>query len=144
MYMAKKLKKTSKPTKPKTLLDLERIDCRWPIGEPRQPDFHFCGAPQVAGRPYCDLHTGAWHFNQQGRAISIPRLFDSQPPQGDDRKAEARTHSWVVKLMPDAIGDLAAKLGEPRSLLANRAKLQAWLQLSTLLFAAKSPALFAE
>ena len=54
--MAKKLKKTSKPTKPKTLLDLERIDCRWPIGEPRQPDFHFCGAPQVAGRPYCDLH----------------------------------------------------------------------------------------
>jgi GcrA cell cycle regulator len=49
-------KKAEKATKPKTLLDLERNDCRWPIGEPRHPDFHFCGAPQTAGRPYCELH----------------------------------------------------------------------------------------
>jgi GcrA cell cycle regulator len=54
--MTKKIKKASKPTKPKTLLNLEKNDCRWPIGEPRQPDFHFCGAPQVSGRPYCELH----------------------------------------------------------------------------------------
>jgi GcrA cell cycle regulator len=50
MYMAKKTKK------PKTVDTLERNDCRWPIGDPRHPDFHFCGAPQVAGRPYCELH----------------------------------------------------------------------------------------
>ena len=53
--MAKK-SKTKTPKEPKTVDTLERNDCRWPIGDPRHPDFHFCGAPQVAGRPYCDLH----------------------------------------------------------------------------------------
>jgi len=51
-----------KPNKPKALLDLEKHDCRWPIGEPRLPDFHFCGMPQVAGRPYCELH---WRMSFQ-------------------------------------------------------------------------------
>ena len=54
--MAKKLEKPTKANKPKTLLDLEKSDCRWPIGEPRQPDFHFCGARQAVGHPYCELH----------------------------------------------------------------------------------------
>ena len=34
-------------------------DCRWPIGDPQHADFHFCGAPRVAGRPYCQAHTQA-------------------------------------------------------------------------------------
>jgi GcrA cell cycle regulator len=42
----------------KTLLDLEARDCRWPIGEPRNSDFHFCGARAAEGRPYCVLHWG--------------------------------------------------------------------------------------
>jgi len=29
--------------------------CRWPIGDPRQPDFRFCGRPAVEG-PYCARH----------------------------------------------------------------------------------------
>jgi hypothetical protein len=49
-------KVSKKVAKCKTLLDLESNDCRWPIGEPRQPDFHFCGKPHVPGRPYCELH----------------------------------------------------------------------------------------
>ena len=37
--------------------------CRWPIGDPRDEDFHFCGAKPVTirkdgkSRPYCGLHT---------------------------------------------------------------------------------------
>ena len=54
--MAKKISKPKKTSGPKKLLDLEKGDCRWPIGEPRHPDFHFCGAPQLEGRPYCELH----------------------------------------------------------------------------------------
>jgi len=46
----------SKALKNKTLNDLEINDCRWPIGDPRQADFHFCGAPQQSGRPYCAAH----------------------------------------------------------------------------------------
>ncbi|RMD63578.1 MAG: GcrA cell cycle regulator, partial [Alphaproteobacteria bacterium] len=30
--------------------------CLWPIGDPREPDFHFCGAPAVDGKPYCSHH----------------------------------------------------------------------------------------
>lgn len=47
----------SKKTKQnKTLLELEAGECRWPVGDPRQEGFHFCGAQQVLGRPYCVQH----------------------------------------------------------------------------------------
>ena len=42
--------------KPKTVFTLERDDCRLPIGDPRQEDFHFCGAQALAGKPYCQHH----------------------------------------------------------------------------------------
>lgn len=34
-------------------LDLESHHCRWPIGDPRSPDFVHCGNPKMNGRPYC-------------------------------------------------------------------------------------------
>ena len=40
----------------KSIIHLGAGDCRWPIGDPRHADFHFCGAQQVAGRPYCATH----------------------------------------------------------------------------------------
>ncbi len=40
----------------KTLLELGQNDCRWPIGEPRHPDFRFCAEARLEGRPYCALH----------------------------------------------------------------------------------------
>ena len=30
--------------------------CQWPIGNPRDPSFHFCGKPAAPDRPYCDEH----------------------------------------------------------------------------------------
>lgn len=30
--------------------------CKWPIGDPRKPDFHFCEAPALEGKPYCAQH----------------------------------------------------------------------------------------
>jgi GcrA cell cycle regulator len=42
--------------KRKTVTTLEARDCRWPIGDPRQEDFHFCGEPQVPGQSYCSHH----------------------------------------------------------------------------------------
>ena len=40
----------------KTVVTLEENDCRWPIGDPMLPDFHFCGAEKVPGLPYCQVH----------------------------------------------------------------------------------------
>ncbi len=32
--------------------------CSWPMGDPKQPGFHFCGEEAVPGRPYCAAHCG--------------------------------------------------------------------------------------
>ena len=44
---------------PEALLDLERGQCRWPLGDPREAGFGFCGLP-VAGdkTSYCAVHRG--------------------------------------------------------------------------------------
>ncbi len=39
-----------------TLLDLNDRICKWPIGHPDEPDFHFCGKPVNPGFPYCSEH----------------------------------------------------------------------------------------
>lgn len=42
-----------------TLLDLREGMCKWPIGDPHNEDFGFCGAkkPLEAIRPYCTYHS---------------------------------------------------------------------------------------
>ncbi|MBO42905.1 MAG: global cell cycle regulator GcrA-like protein [Rhodospirillaceae bacterium] len=30
--------------------------CQWPIGDPGDAEFHFCGEPALHGRPYCAEH----------------------------------------------------------------------------------------
>lgn len=39
-----------------TLLELNDAKCRWPIGDPGQPDFFFCGGKTVEALPYCAYH----------------------------------------------------------------------------------------
>jgi GcrA cell cycle regulator len=42
---------------PCQLVELEPINCKWPIGNPHEPDFFFCGAIVAAeGLPYCPAH----------------------------------------------------------------------------------------
>jgi GcrA cell cycle regulator len=38
------------------LLDLKENSCRWPIGEPDQPGFGFCGCHKAEHGPYCERH----------------------------------------------------------------------------------------
>ena len=40
----------------KYIQTLTEVCCRWPIGDPQQADFHFCGKKKVAGLPYCEVH----------------------------------------------------------------------------------------
>jgi len=39
-----------------TILTLTDRICKWPIGDPRHPDFHFCGKASAEGLPYCTDH----------------------------------------------------------------------------------------
>jgi GcrA cell cycle regulator len=39
-----------------TLVELSDDKCRWPIGDPGQPDFFFCGGKTTPGVVYCGYH----------------------------------------------------------------------------------------
>ena len=54
-----------------SLLDLNDRICRWPMGHPGEPDFHFCGDKVNPGFPYCVEHCG--------------RAFQAQLPRGSRR-----------------------------------------------------------
>lgn len=40
-----------------TFAELESHHCKYPLGNPRQSDFRFCGCTRLAGKPYCEAHT---------------------------------------------------------------------------------------
>ncbi len=41
----------------RTLLELTEDTCRWPIGDPANPEFFFCGGKPITGLPYCAHHS---------------------------------------------------------------------------------------
>lgn len=40
-----------------SLTDLDSHTCRWPIGDPKDENFHFCGKKIKIGQTYCDEHS---------------------------------------------------------------------------------------
>jgi GcrA cell cycle regulator len=56
-----------------SLLELNDRICKWPMGHPGEPDFHFCGNPANPGFPYCVQHCGVAYQAQ------LPRR-DRRPP----------------------------------------------------------------
>ncbi|MEE4454764.1 GcrA family cell cycle regulator [Novosphingobium resinovorum] len=57
-----------------SLLDLNDRICRWPMGHPGEPDFHFCGDKVNPGFPYCVEHCGRAYQAQ------LPRGARRAPP----------------------------------------------------------------
>ncbi|HSF13327.1 MAG TPA: GcrA family cell cycle regulator [Erythrobacter sp.] len=55
-----------------TLLDLSEKVCRWPMGHPGEPDFHFCGEQVNPGFPYCVEHCGRAYQAQLPRGVRRP------------------------------------------------------------------------
>ncbi|MBA3577986.1 MAG: GcrA cell cycle regulator [Sphingomonas sp.] len=56
-----------------SLLHLNDRICKWPMGHPGEPDFHFCGQAANPGYPYCVAHCGVAYQAQ------LPRR-DRRPP----------------------------------------------------------------
>lgn len=55
-----------------SLLDLTEKVCRWPMGHPGEPDFHFCGEAVNPGYPYCVEHCGRAYQAQLPRGARRP------------------------------------------------------------------------
>lgn len=70
----------------KYIQTLTEICCRWPIGDPQQADFHFCGKKKVTGLPYCEPHARRAFQPPQARRrdrpftpmITIPSVAPAQ------------------------------------------------------------------
>src|ERR1700738_3066671 len=56
----------------RSLLELTEDTCRWPIGDPGNPDFFFCGGQTISSLPYCAYHA---------------RLASNPPTARRDRRA---------------------------------------------------------
>nr|HMN55575.1 GcrA family cell cycle regulator [Sphingopyxis sp.] len=56
--------------------------CRWPMGHPGEPDFHFCGEAVNPGFPYCVEHCGRAYQAQLPRGTRRP---PPPPPFGGPR-----------------------------------------------------------
>ncbi len=65
-----------KATRGATILALTERMCKWPVGDPKHQDFHFCGRPAQLSMPYCAEHA----------AIAYQPASKKRP---DDRKASA-------------------------------------------------------
>lgn len=65
-----------------SLLDLNDRICRWPMGHPGEPDFHFCGDSVNPGFPYCVEHCGRAYQAQLPRGTRRP---PPPPPFGGPR-----------------------------------------------------------
>lgn len=44
--------------------------CLWPFGNPGESNFHFCDAPALEGRPYCDEHCSMAYIRKDKSAVA--------------------------------------------------------------------------
>jgi len=75
----------------KTIQTLEECHCRWPIGDPQEAEFHFCGKTKVTGLPYCEFHARrAFQPPQARRGSGGGHATRSPVPQiATEKQAEA-------------------------------------------------------
>lgn len=51
-----------------TIMELREAMCRWPLGDPTNPEFRFCGARRTdGGGPYCGPHSRVAYQPAQDR-----------------------------------------------------------------------------
>jgi GcrA cell cycle regulator len=58
-----------------TFKTLEAHMCRWPIGDPEEAGFSFCGRGAQGSRPYCEGHARLAYKGSTGTTADINRLL---------------------------------------------------------------------
>jgi GcrA cell cycle regulator len=66
------------------VLAVKRVDCRWPIGDPREAGFRFCGATREGSGMYCAHHKQA----AIGRRHDTDERSDSDGSDGTEEMCE--------------------------------------------------------
>jgi len=73
------------------LVDLKEKMCRWPVGDPQDENFSFCGCDAVPGLPYCPEHARvAYQIQTRSRTLQAEDFdLEAGTPQDFDIKHAA-------------------------------------------------------
>ena len=90
----------------KTLDELRRTDCRWPVGDDKPQ--RFCAEPAVTGKPYCDGHCAqAYRPAPKLADEDYRRLADALSQQR--WKDRSRTHHAPHETTLDVVAALSQR-----------------------------------
>jgi GcrA cell cycle regulator len=67
-----------------SMAELSSSMCRWPIGDPREENFHFCGLESVAGLPYCPDHSRIAYQAATRNRVLQAEDFERAPAHHED------------------------------------------------------------
>lgn len=70
------------------LIDLTERMCKWPIGDPRDADFTFCGLGVRQGTPYCPQHAAAAYQTSSRRGAAAVAHAVKEAPEDDEDEEE--------------------------------------------------------
>lgn len=101
IILAAMASQTSRPDgKVLSILDLKERMCRWPVGDPKEAGFGYCGGVAITSHPYCAEHV-AIAFQAPNRKdgkkpkdikmAEAPELEDLEVEVEDDEEAEDET-----------------------------------------------------
>ncbi|MDR2902829.1 MAG: hypothetical protein LBU87_07000 [Lactobacillales bacterium] len=109
----KQRKEKEQDNKPVTLMDLKLNSCRWPIGDPKDPDFHFCGKQIVTGKPYCSEHCKMAYTSIKELTLQNARLKQEEKMKSEQAgEVEAAPLKETKKEAPQK-GDSKNVKGKP-------------------------------
>ena len=63
--------------------------CRWPVGDPKEPDFTFCGHDAMTGLVYCAEHIRqAYQAARGNKPMQVPNAdhYNGPAAEADDAK----------------------------------------------------------
>lgn len=66
-----------------SLMELKANECRWPLGDPREQAFGFCGYRAIPGLPYCPEHAKTAY-----QAASRNRILKAEDLEADVTREE--------------------------------------------------------
>jgi GcrA cell cycle regulator len=56
-----------------TTVTLNSRTCRWPVGDPTEAGFHYCGQRPISSGPYCEAHDRRGYQPVRSRASRPPK-----------------------------------------------------------------------
>ena len=77
------------------LMDLKPSMCRWPIGDPQEENFGFCGGDIVTGLPYCSEHAKMAYQAATRNKVLKAEDFEDKPAKKTE--AEEREEQEIKK-----------------------------------------------